>query len=69
MTDDARAIDPQLIEDLDDSFGVGLRVDAARSRPVAAAVAEEVEHDEPVSGRNERDDFIPQMDSTSEIRG
>ena len=55
VTDDAGAIDPQLIEHLDDPLGVCLRVDAARSRPVAAAVAEQVEDNESVPGRNERE--------------
>ena len=37
------------------------RASTGASRPVAATIAEQVEHDEPVSRRNERDDFVPQM--------
>jgi hypothetical protein len=38
-----------------------LWVDATRTGPIAAAVAEEVEDYEAVAGRNERDDIVPQM--------
>ncbi len=61
MTDDARALDAQFVEQGDDAIGVRARVDGARQRTVAAPVAEEVEHDETMSRRHERNDFAPEM--------
>ena len=61
VTHDTRTRDSELIEDLDDAFSVGLRVHSVSSRPIAPAVAEQVEDDEAVSGWNERNDLVPQM--------
>src|SRR4051812_25771108 len=61
VTDDARLRDAQLIEQLDDALGMCAHVDAALTRAIAAAVAEEIEHDETVAAGHERHDIAPQM--------
>ena len=61
VTDDARALDAQLVEQLDDALGVRAHVDGARERTIAAPVAEQVEHDEAMPGGHERNDVVPQM--------
>ena len=61
VSDDACALDPKLIEELDDARRVSVDVRLAVQWPVAATKAEQVEHDESVSGGNEWDDIPPQM--------
>src|SRR5262249_310569 len=58
---DARARNSELIEDADDAFRVRANVDGAGERTITSAVAEQVEHDDAMARRRERDDVAPEM--------
>ena len=55
------AIDAELVEELDDAFGMGADVDAVCQWPIASTVSEEIDDDESVARRHERNDVTPQM--------
>jgi hypothetical protein len=59
VSDDARALDTQLVEQLDDAFGVGADADAVCQWPIASAVSEEIDDDESMARRHERNDVTP----------
>src|SRR5262245_60694084 len=49
VSDNAREVDPKVVEDCDQPIRVRLDVYATRRRRVAASIAEHVEHDDTVS--------------------
>jgi hypothetical protein len=61
VSDDARALDAQLVEELDDPLGVRTNVDAASQRPIASPVSEKIDDDESMARRHERNDVAPQV--------
>ena len=61
VTDHARVVDPQDVEELDHSIRVGADPDRSSERAIAAAVAKEVDNDDAMAGRHEGDDICPQV--------
>jgi hypothetical protein len=61
VTDEARATDAKLIEQCDRSVSVRGDVDGMRAGAIAASVSQEVEHDQSMPGRHQRDDTAPEM--------
>ena len=61
MTDGACFPDVELIEHRDDAIGLRANVHRSLHRTVASAEAKQIEHDEPMAGRHERNDVAPQM--------
>src|SRR5438309_7516778 len=61
VTYDTTAIDSQLVEKLDDPVCMCACADLARERTVASAKSEEVEDNQAVSGRHERDNVTPEV--------
>ena len=61
MADDTRALDAQLVEQLDDALGVCADVDAVCQRPIASTMSEEIDDDESMTRWYERNDVTPQM--------
>lgn len=61
VSNDAGAFDAKVVEQRDHSFGVRADVDGACEGPIAASESEEVDDDQPVPGRHERDDIDPEM--------
>ena len=61
VTDDARFFDIELVEHGDDAVGLRLHVHRALHRAIASPEAEQIEHDEAMARRHERDDIRPEM--------
>jgi hypothetical protein len=61
VSDDASRMDVELVEQLDDAGRMSTNVEVAPARPITPPVAEEIEHNDAVAGRHERDDVVPQM--------
>jgi hypothetical protein len=61
VPDDARPIDAEGVEELDRAVGVRVHADSTGPGSIAAAVAEQIDNDDPVPRGDERDDLAPEM--------
>jgi len=61
VADDTCVVDRQRVEQSNDSFGVSTHTDIASGGSIAPSVAEEVDHDDAVSGGYKRDHLGPQV--------
>ncbi len=69
VPDDARVVDAEHVEQLDDAFGVRAERERAHRGPVAAAVAEQVDDHDAVSVGEKRHHLRPEVRRGRESRG
>src|SRR3954471_1402676 len=61
VSNDARIVDPEQVQQLDDSLGVAANTYRSAKRTITSSVTEKIEDHHPVAGRHQRDHIVPQV--------